>query len=179
MPQRASGRIKRQGCANYAWRKKPKMRRRSRPRKTSKPLARAFSRSQAFLQALLDFRNAALLLAFGSRPDTSQLSRHDFSLPIWIQRDAKDRVASAAEKLQTRAGFSGDFIPRSDRFDENGHDSLAFGAFSRHVFLRGRRSAKATVNHYHLIQASPKFTFEDAAATHCFANAILAWRAAS
>ena len=61
-------------------------------------------------------------------------------------------MASAAEKLQTWAGFSCDFIPRSDRFDENGHDSLAFGAFSRHVFLRGRRSAQVAVNHYHLIQ---------------------------
>lgn len=66
-------------------------------------------------------------------------------------------MAVATEKLQTRAGFSGDFVPRSDSLHDNGRDCLAFGALSCHGFLRGRRSAKACVSNYHLIQALLKF----------------------
>ena len=46
-------------------------------------------------------------------------------------------MAAATEKLQTRAGFSGDFVPRSDSLDHNGRDCLAFGALSCHGFLSG------------------------------------------
>lgn len=151
MQRRASGRIKQQGCASYAWRKKPKMQRKSRLQKTSKPPAKALARSCLFLQALLDGKTRQRLF-FGGRTDTSQLSCHDFGLPIWIQANAENGVAPATEKLQTRASSSGDFIPRSNCLDENGYVCVASGAFSRHRFLRARRTYETLSHHYHFFE---------------------------